>query len=94
MTESNLPPELTAFAALLDAQPGPVQVAFQYCLALLMVRAGKARLTAVTAGEAGPLCTFETVAGDVFTLPKPPFSPGQEAAVMETIRDILDDEGL
>ena len=33
---------LQAFAAHLDAQPGPVQVTFQYALARLMVEAGRA----------------------------------------------------
>ena len=41
---SDLPPELQRLAAFLDAQPGPVQVAFQYTMALLMVEAGKMRL--------------------------------------------------
>jgi len=49
-----LPPELQALAALLDAQPGHVQAAFQYCLALLMVEAGKAALIATTPAKAGP----------------------------------------
>ncbi len=61
MTE--LPAELQALAALLDAQPGHVQVAFQYCLALLMVEDGKASLIATTPGESGAICTFQTVAG-------------------------------
>jgi hypothetical protein len=33
---SDLPPELAAFASLLDAQPAPVREAFRYCLALLI----------------------------------------------------------
>lgn len=37
----DLPPELTEFVAVLDAQPGPVQAIFQYCLAMLMVEAGR-----------------------------------------------------
>ena len=28
---NQLPPELAAFASLLDAQPGPVRAAFAYC---------------------------------------------------------------
>lgn len=88
----NLPPELEALAALLDAQPGPVQVIFQYCLAILMVEADKAELIATTPGEAGMICTFRTVAGDVFSLTKPPLSAEDEAAMKETLQEILADE--
>ena len=41
---TDLPPDLAAFASLLDGQPGPVRAAFAYCLALEMVQDGKARL--------------------------------------------------
>lgn len=88
------PPELAALAALLDAQPGPVQQAFQYCLAMLLVEGGKARLVATIPSEAGLLCTFETVAGDVFTLPRPPMSEEDEEMMMQTIREILVEEGI
>ncbi len=43
---TDLPPELSALASLVDAQPAPVREAFRYCLALAMVEAGKARLVA------------------------------------------------
>ena len=71
---TNLPPELAAFASLVDAQPAPVRAAFQYCLALAMVEAGKARLLETRPGASSPYCTFETSAGDAFTLPKPAMS--------------------
>jgi len=45
--------------------------AFRYCLALAMVEAGKARLVEQVPGEAGAVCTFETVAGEQFSLPAP-----------------------
>lgn len=93
MTTAPLSPELQAFAALLDALPGPVQAAFQYALALLMVEAGKARIIGALPGESGAICTFETVAGDVFSLPRPPMSAADEAVVKEMLRQILDEEG-
>jgi len=40
----DLPPEIAAFTSLLDAQSKPVRAAFHYCLALVMVESGKARL--------------------------------------------------
>ena len=43
-TTSNLPPELQAFASLLDAQPPDVQEAFQFLPATAMHEAGKFEL--------------------------------------------------
>jgi hypothetical protein len=68
---TDLPPELSILASLVDAQPAPVREAFRYCLALAMVEAGKARLIGQEPGEAGPVCTFETAAGEQFSLPAP-----------------------
>ena len=91
---AELPPELTALAKLLEAQTKPVQAAFQYCLALLMVEAGKAELVAATVGEEGTLCTFRTVAGDEFTLIRPPMNEAREAVIKKTLRTMLDEETL
>jgi hypothetical protein len=44
---------------LLDAQPAPVRDAFNYCLALMMVEAGKMRLVETIPGESGEVCTLE-----------------------------------
>lgn len=90
---NNLPPELQQFAAILDAQPGPVQAAFQYCLCLLMVEAGKMRLVETVPGESGATCIFETLTGDSFSVTKPSISKETEAALVEQLRAILDDEG-
>ena len=61
---TDLPPDLAAFASLLDAQPEPARAAFAYCLALAMVQAGEARLVETRAGDTSPVCVFETIAGD------------------------------
>jgi hypothetical protein len=90
---TDLPPELAAFASLLDAQPAPVREAFRYCLALAMVEAGKACLIAVEPGEAGAVCTFESSAGERFSLSRPAMSEEVEADVKEMLRAILDEEG-
>ena len=68
---TDLPPELAAFASLLDAQPAPVREMFYYCLALAMVEAGKARLVETVPGENGPVCEFESSAGERLSLAKP-----------------------
>jgi hypothetical protein len=50
----DIPTSLASFSALLDAQPEPVRQAFNYCLALMMVEAGKARLIETFPGLATP----------------------------------------
>jgi hypothetical protein len=91
---SNLPPELQQFATILDAQPGPIQTAFQYAICLLMVESGKMRLVETVPGESGATCIFETIAGDIFSVTKPPMDQETEAGWVEQLRAILEeDEG-
>ena len=90
----DLPPELAAFASLLDARPAPVREAFRYCLALAMGEAGKARLVGQEPGEAGAVCTFETVTGERLSLARPAMTEEMEAEVREMLREILEDEPL
>ena len=90
----NLPPKLTAFAQLLDAQPEPARQAFHYCLALLMVEAGKATLVETRPGDAGRICVFESSAGERFSLVRPEMSEEREAQILERLREILGEEGL
>jgi hypothetical protein len=90
---TDLAPELSALASLVDAQPAPVRAVFRYCLALAMVEAGKACLVAAEPGEAGAVCTFETVAGKRFTLARSAMSAEVEAEVKEMLREILEEEG-
>jgi hypothetical protein len=87
---TQLPPEYEQFASFLDAQPGPVQIAFQYCLALSMVEYGQADLIKTEPSENGAMVTFKTTAGDVFTVIKPQITEEQEVAIIEQLRDILD----
>jgi hypothetical protein len=99
---TDLPPSLSTFAALLDAQPEPVRQAFNYCLALMMVEAGKAHLAETLPGEAGQVYTFETITGEQFSLARPALShlcragrcrQEAEAEVREIVRGILGEEG-
>jgi hypothetical protein len=48
-----------------------VRGAFNYCLALMMVEAGKAKLIETRPGEAGTICVFESAAGERFSLARP-----------------------
>ena len=45
------------------------------------------------ASPSGELCTFETVAGDTFSITRPPMSDEQEAAIIARLREILEEEG-
>ncbi len=90
---SDLPPELAAFVSMLDAQPAPVREMFYYCLALAMAVAGKARLVETVPGENGPVFTFESSAGERFSLARPAMTKKQEATVREMLRAILEEEG-
>lgn len=87
---TTLPPELAAFSTLLDRQPAPLRDAFGYCLAIAMVRSRFARLVETTRGETGPMCTFETITGERFSLTRPPMSKKMEAEVMEAARQLLE----
>jgi hypothetical protein len=87
-----LPPELAAFSDLLDAQPAPVRDAFQYCLCVLMTQAGVMRLVEKVPGENGVVCVFATTVGDHFSVTRPAMSREQEAALIDALREILEDE--
>lgn len=90
----NFPPELAVFAALLDAQPRPVQSVFQYAMCLLMVESGKMRLIETIPGENGATCVFETLTEEsvTFSVTKPPVSTETEALLVEQLRAILDED--
>jgi hypothetical protein len=66
---TDLPPKLAAFAYLFDAQPAPARDAFNYCLALMMVEAGKARL--VRDSSRREWCECTCLRRRRFSLPKP-----------------------
>ena len=87
-----LPPELAAFSYLLDTQPAPMRDAFHYCLCLLMVEAGKMRLVEKVPGENKEICVFETVARVKFSVTRPALSRDQEAALIDVLREILEEE--
>lgn len=89
-----LPPELAAFAVLLDAQPQPVQQAFQYYLCLLMVEAHRMELIDIRPGESAPIYVFESSNGEAFGIPRPGLTHAEEAEVKRVLREILRDEGL
>jgi hypothetical protein len=60
---------------VVDAQPFSVRQLFQYGLCLIIVEAGKmARVQTVTADDA-ELAVFQSVTGEMVTLPSHPSSP-------------------
>jgi hypothetical protein len=92
---THLPSELAAFSYLLDAQPAPVRDAFNYCLCLLMVEAGKMHLVEKVPGGPGNrvVCVFATTRGDHFRVAEPKISKATKAALIDVLREILREEG-
>jgi hypothetical protein len=96
-----LPPELDFFLSILDAQPAHVRDCFNYCLCLLMVEAGKMHLVEKVPGEPvladgpgnGMVCVFATTSGDHFSVVEPKMSKESKAALIDVLREILEDEG-
>ena len=89
---NDLPPELQQFAAIFDAKPGPVQDIVQYCVCRLLCETGKMRLVETLPGESGAVCVFETIAGDRFSVTRLPISKEDEAALVEQLRGIFEEE--
>jgi len=92
-TANDLPPELQAFASLLDAQPPDVQRAFQFLLATAMHEAGKFELLNVAAVDGRWHYTFSG-AGEMFSVVRPEMDKQTERWVREEVRQILREEGL
>jgi len=91
---SDLPPELQAFARLLDTQPSEVQEAFQFLLATAMQEAGVFELLNVAEVDGRWHYTFRSAAGEVFSVVRPEISKETERKVREEVREILREEGL
>jgi hypothetical protein len=51
MTETELPSDLQAFSAFLDAQPTASRDLFNYCICLMMIEAGKMSLVEELAAD-------------------------------------------
>ena len=91
---TDLPPDLEGFASFLDAQPTPVREAFQYCLSLIMVEAGKMQLVETLPGETTSIAVFESVAGERFGVARPYLTKEQETELVRVLRELLADEGI
>ena len=97
---ARLPPDLAAFSYLIDTQPAPVRDAFYYCLCLCLVKAGKLRLVEKFSVEGGRICVFapcrdgETMVGKRFSVVEPKMSREQKAALIDVLREILEEEGV
>jgi hypothetical protein len=96
VTSPSLPPEATAFAALIDAQPAPAtereDQAFHYLLCLAMAERGALRLVDTHPGADGEVAVFESSAGETFTIPRPTIPPDVEARYLADLRQIVDDD--
>jgi hypothetical protein len=55
--------------------------------------AGVRQAHLVESGETSPMCVFETIAGDTFSVARPLISREQEASLVAELREILEEEG-
>lgn len=93
LDKNKLPSQSTHLSSLFDAQPAPIQALVQYCLALVMVESGKAKLVSTIPGDTGLLCTFKTASGEYISLAKPLLGEEQEQEVKRWLRRILEEKG-
>jgi hypothetical protein len=89
----NESPALVAIAHRLGLEPAVTQVAFAYCLCLLMVEAGRMRLVSKTPGDDGPLCHFLSADREVFVIPEPALTAAQLTQLKTILRPIWLEEG-
>lgn len=88
---SNLPPEMALFADYMAAQPEHIKDFYSHLIITAMVEAGNATLIQSDPGEAGLMCTYRIVTGDVITLRKPKMTEAEEADMVAKIRKGLAD---
>jgi hypothetical protein len=93
LDKNKLPPQAAQLSSLFDVQPGPIQGLVKYCLALVMVESGKAKLVSTIPGDTGLLCTFKTATGEYISLAKPLLGDEQEREVKAWLRQILEEKG-
>jgi hypothetical protein len=84
--QDKLPPEFERIAELVDQQPPAVREVFQFMLAVAMEESGKAELINTSQVEGRTWYSYQTVAGDVFSVVRPEIGA-------ESGKDILS-EGL
>ena len=94
INNNKVPPQFVRLTSLFDAQPGLMQALLHYCLATVLVEAGKAKLISTIPGDLGPICTFESAAGERIYLAKPPLSDEQAEEIKQLLRRIIKEEGL
>jgi len=78
-----LTPGLEGLAAFVDEQPPEVREAFQLCLAVALEEKGKAKLVNTAQVDGRTYYSYETVAGDVFSVVRLEIGAGAEREVRE-----------
>lgn len=87
------PPELQAFASLLDAQPPRVQEAFPFLLTTAMHEAGRFELMSVVEVDGRWHYTYKG-AGAVFSVVRREMIKEMDRKVREEVRKMFEEEGL
>ena len=73
--------------------PPEVREAFHFCLAVAMEEADKAKLLNIAQVDGRTDYSYETVAGDVFSVVRSEISAEMEGAVRQELMRILEEEG-
>ncbi len=92
MMPSDIPPELGLLSSILDEHPPATRELFQYAFALLAVEDGKAQIVGRPWIEQREHITFQTIAGEVFTLAKPAVAESELERIAEIVREVLQTE--
>ena len=89
-----LPPELEHLAALVDQQPPQVREAFQFCLAVAMEERGKSKLLNTAHVDGRVYYSYQTIAGDVFSVPRPEIDAEMEKTLRHELLRIVEEEWI
>lgn len=87
-----LPPDLKRLAALIDQQPPKVREAFLFLLAVAMEEDGKATPINTAQVDGRTHYSYQTVAGDVFTVVRPEIDAETEKAVRVELVGVLEED--
>ncbi len=86
---TNLPPELSALAQIVDAQPPAMQELFQYALAMLLVEDGKANIVERRTIDGRAWIYLLTSSHELFSVVEPKVGEDVLAHLREMARDAL-----
>jgi hypothetical protein len=92
--QDKLPPEFERIAELVDQQPPAVREVFHFMLAVAMEESGKAKLLNTAQVDGRTWYSYESAAGDVFSVVRPEIGAELEREMREVLEGILEEERI